>query len=183
MSAGHQDVTLSRASWHRAGTFFEGLIPWLQTAGISSAWRKTKPPGGHLVDYWVYATLDDDKPAKSTVVFGVTQHAAVNPEVHAYARGKKAFLATAVQLLETYLATWEAQAVQEPDWRIVSMERRPCPCPAGGHWFRCSDDPQLSFVPSESSFRSVCGRWSEYEDADGRRWWCDEARKLVFFPA
>ena len=63
MSAGHQDVTLSRASWHRAGTFLEGLIPWLQTAGISSAWRKTKPPGGHLADHWIYCVLDDSKPS------------------------------------------------------------------------------------------------------------------------
>ena len=41
MSAGHQDVDLPRSSWHRAETFLEGMIPWLQSAGVVTAFSTT----------------------------------------------------------------------------------------------------------------------------------------------
>ena len=49
--------------------------------------------------YWVYAVLDEYKPKKSTVVFGVTKFAEITPKVHAYARGKGDYLESAVKLL------------------------------------------------------------------------------------
>ena len=180
MAAGHEDVNLPRSTWHRAETFLDGLVPWLQNEGVSNAWVKQKEPGGHLVGYWVYASLDATRPAKSTVVFGVTRFAAVNANIHAWARGKSDFLPTAVKLLRSYLAAWENQGGVEQDWRVVGMTHRLCP-QTGARVYHCNEDAQLSFVADAGSIASRCGHWREYQDAEGRRWWCNETRLAMFF--
>ena len=193
MANGHQDVNLPPHTVHRAGNFLAEFHTWVRTLGIS-AWIVDKPPGNHLTDFWVYARLDSSRPAMSKVSFGCTRYASVNPQVHAYARGKPGeYLASAVRLLQHFIdqvwafeeqtpAVEPSPAPQRDDsWQALDLRQYQCPS-SGKVWFSdgsCS----VWFVPDDSGARSTCGKWQKYQyEAVGGDWWCNESSLQLYFP-
>ena len=198
-SCGHRDVDLPRSTWHRAGTFLEEFGEWLRALGFTT-WTVDKEPGGHLTNFWLYATIQSTSPAKSRVQFGATAFAKVNPRIHAYARAKGDYLATAVGLLRNFIDqvwTFEEQAAapaeittmppapQHEDWdqwEVLDMQKFKCPT-TERVWFS-TDDSRSWFIPDADSIRSVCGNWLAYQDDEAGVWWCNaDARELFFLAA
>ena len=123
------------------------------------------------------------------VQFGCTRFADVNPEVHAYARGKGKHLAAAVDLLRHFAR--EVWAFEEQDqepmpareldrWQVLDLRQYKCPS-SKQLWFGC-DDESVWFMPDDSGALSTCGEWQAYQDEVSAVWWCNERRGHVFFP-
>ena len=149
MASGHRDVNLPLGTWHRASAFLGEFGEWLQALGFST-WAVDKEPGNHLTNFWLYTRMDSSSPAKSQVQFGCTRFAAVNPKVHAYARGKGKHLSAAVDLLQHFIdqvwAFYEQAvapgeittmpAAQQEDWDqwdVPDMRQYRCPT-SGREW-------------------------------------------------
>ena len=195
-SSGHRDVNLPRSTWHRAGGLLAEFGAWLRALGFST-WTMDKEPGNHLTNFWLYASMDSSSPAKSRVQFGCTQFAAVNPQVHAYARGKGQHLSAAVDLLRNFVSeVWPfeeqirgaeelveelAPAQHDEIWQRLDL--RPFKCPGSERtWFSC-EDAIVWFMPDDSGSLSTCGEWQAYQDEVAGVWWCNERRGRLFFPA
>ena len=144
------------------------------------------------------ATIESTSPAKSRVQFGATQFAKVNPCIHAYARAKGNYLATAVGLLQNFIDqvwTFEEQATapgeitmmpaaQHADldhWDVLDMRQYRCPT-SDRVWFSC-EDQSLWFMPGECDSLSLCGEWRAYQDEGCGVWWCNESSGHLVFPA
>ena len=198
MASGHRDVNLPPHTVHLAGTSLSEFEEWLVVLGMS-IWTVDKPPGNHLTDFWAYAWLDSSRPEMSKVSFGCTRFAAVNPQIHAYARGKGEYLAAAVKLLESFISeVWafeqeeqHATAPGEPtmptpqdswdQWEVLDLGQFRCPS-TERLWFS-TDDAAFWFMPEADGLSSACGRWKKYQDSLAGNWWCNEgARKLFFQP-
>ena len=196
-SCGHRDVDLPRSTWHRAGTFLEEFGEWLRALGFTT-WTVDKGPGGHLTNFWLYATFQSTSPAKSRVQFGASAFAKVNPRIHAYARAKGDYLATAVGLLQNFVDqvwTFEEQATEPGDvtmmpaaqpqdwdqWDVLDL--RQYRCPTSGRVWWSNDDATSWLMPDASGLRSACGNWLAYQDEEAGVWWCNESSRQLFFLA
>jgi hypothetical protein len=122
--------------------------------------------------------------------------------VHAYARGKGEYLASAVKLLEKFISeVWatdeeEQQAgemttenVQHESWdqfEVLDMQKYRDPT-TERVWFS-TDDASSFFIPdSTTGSCSTCGRWRKvHQDSDsvaGGVWWCNQVDRKLFFLA
>jgi len=169
---------------------------WLDTLGFQT-WTIQKQPGGHLCSFWLHTRMDSSCPAKSQVQFGVTKFAAVNAEIHAYARGKGRHLTRGVDLLRHFIdQVWafdeeDAPRVNEvptptppqddDDWQVLDMRQYHIP---GSEkvWFS-NADASIWFVPDSSGAQSTCATWRAYRDDSAGVWWCNEVDRQLYFPA
>ncbi len=85
------DVDLPPALLPAAGRVLERLFAWLRGRNVN-AWRVEKEPGNHLTPFWINIRTSQKAPTKSICQFGCTAHKAVNPNIHAYTRGKRAYI-------------------------------------------------------------------------------------------
>ena len=170
---------------------------WLDTLGFQT-WTIQKQPGGHLCSFWLHTRMDSSCPAKSQVQFGVTKFAAVNAEIHAYARGKGRHLTAAVDLLQHFIdQVWafdELQAQQAPradepptppqydDWEVLDLRKYYIPNTENVFWFSDAD-ASVWFIPDSTGARSRCGEWRAYSDARVGIWWVNEIDRQLYFPA
>ena len=84
--APQKDANLPAALLPHAASFLAAFADALEFLGVGVRTRG-KEVGGHLTSFWVYAVLDQGRPAQSRIQYGCTAHAEVNPRVHAYTRG------------------------------------------------------------------------------------------------
>lgn len=197
MASGHQDVDLPRSTWHRAGTFLVDFGEFVRGLGFHT-WTVQKEPGGHLTSFWLYAVLDAHCSKRSKVQFGCTQFASVNPNIHAYARGKAPHLTTAVDLLEHFVQrvwAFEEQAAapgqttamqaQHQAWdQFEVLDMGQYRCPTTERLWYSNDDASVWFMPDADGRRSICGNWQVARQDHGGVWWINEtSRQLMFLAA
>ena len=134
--------------------------------------------------------------------FGCTRFAAVNPQIHAYARGKGEYLASAVKLLESFISdVWAFEqeeqhatapgeltmmpTAQHTDWDgwDVLDDMRQWRCPTSERVWYSTDDSDIWFMPDAEGLRSICGRWTKYQDSLAGVWWCNADDRKLFFQA
>ena len=86
------------------GGLLEHFRARLERSGYSLEVRE-KPAGNHVTPWWIYLTLDSAKPRQSTVVFGETTFARVNPRPHLWVRGKAHWIRLGEHLLQDFMAS------------------------------------------------------------------------------
>ena len=99
---GQRDVNVPLCLRGRLGSLLASLQQFLQDRGIEQK-RVPKEPGGHVTDWWIYATLSGLAPSSSVVVFGETEHLDVNPVPHLWVRGKKKWIDMGFSLLSAFM--------------------------------------------------------------------------------
>jgi hypothetical protein len=123
-------------------------------------------------------------------------------QVHAYARGKGEYLASAVKLLENFISEeWASEqeeqhatapgeptmpTAQHTDWDgwDVLFDMRKWRCPRSDRYWYSTDDAATWFMPDAGGLRSICGRWTKRQDSRTGFWWCNaDDRKLFFLAA
>lgn len=136
--------------------------------------------------------MEASSPAKSQIQFGCTRFADVNPQIHAYARGKANHLSAAVDLLRHFVEevwAFEAQdhgdpeptpALQHDNWQALDL--RQYQCPSSEKVWISDEHATVWFMPAENGAQSVCGHWQAYQDEAAGKWWCNETSRQLYFP-
>ena len=109
---GQRDVDVPGCLRHRLGSLLARLETYLRSRVVKQ-WRVDKEPGGHVTPWWIYAQLSPAAESSSVVVFGETDHAAVNAAPHLWTRGKENWIGCAYDLLREFVSA-ERRAAEPP---------------------------------------------------------------------
>ena len=110
-------VAVDLPYWMHAtlGTHLAALERWIVVKYPDAKMGRTqKEAGGHITDWWLDASVESQRPIKSGVRFGETNHAAVNKVPHLWANAKKNYLRFSLNLLKDFVAATTAAAEAAP---------------------------------------------------------------------